>query len=243
MGLPPDAIWRRLGDQADWFAAALRRPRSALHVVQPFLGEALPAAPAVHCAIVTGSWAMVTDREDWSERTAAWLATLVAQRRPVLGVCYGHQLMAHALGGRVGDLSGGPERGLFELQLTAAGQADPWLADLPPRFAACLSHRQSVLQPPPMAQVLGGTARDPFQLLRYGPQALSMQPHPEFTPDIMAACAAGRGNGEPALDVRAPAEVIRRPWLPQPLALLRRFVDAADGGGAAEVVAGGVAAR
>lgn len=224
MGLPPERIRQRLGDQADWFAAALGRPRGGLRIVQPFLGEPLPGMGAFSLAIVTGSWSMVTDREDWSERTGAWLADLVRQGKPVLGVCYGHQLMAHALGGRVGDLPGGAERGVFELVLTAAASDDPLLHGVPRRFPAYLSHQQSVLEPPPGARVLGGTARDPFQLLRYGPHAFSMQPHPEFTATIMAACAAGRENGDAALDRRFARELAQSPWLPQPHRLLRRFV-------------------
>lgn len=224
MGWPPAPLKARLGDQADWFAAALGRPRAGLRVVQPFLGEPLPEPDAFSLAIVTGSWAMVTDREDWSERTAVWLAGLIRQHRPVLGVCYGHQLMAHALGGRVGNLPGGPERGVFALTLTAAGRRDPLLQDLPSRFPAYLSHTQSVLAPPAGALVLGGTERDPCQLLRYGPHAFSMQPHPEFTPAIMAACAAGRENGDAALDGRSVEQVAQSPWLPAPHQLLRRFV-------------------
>lgn len=222
MGFPPAPLMQRLGDQTDWFAAALGRQRTELRIVQPFLGEPLPPPDGFSLAIVTGSWSMVTDREDWSERSAAWLADMIERGKPVFGVCYGHQLMAWALGGRVGDLPGGPERGAFELTLTSAGTHDPLLQGLPPHFAAYLSHVQSVLAPPAGAQVLGGSARDPYQLLRYGPNAFSMQPHPEFTPAIMAACAAGRENGDPTLAQRGGKQA--PPWLPQPHALLQRFV-------------------
>lgn len=222
MGLPPAPVRSRLGDQADWFAAALGRKRSEFIIAQPFAGEPLPPASSFSLALLTGSWAMVTDREDWSERTAAWLKTLIEDGKPVLGVCYGHQLMAHALGGQVGDLPGGPERGAFEVALTAAGRTDPLLQGLPTPFAAYLSHAQSVLVPPAGALVLGGSRRDPCQLLRYGPRAFSMQPHPEFRPDIMAACAAGRENGDADL-VRGTAPTA---WLPHPHAVLQRFVAA-----------------
>lgn len=224
MGFPPGAIRTPLGDQADWFAEALGQPRQALRVAQPFQGDALPELTEFSLAIVTGSWAMVTDREAWSERTAAWLRTLIDAGKPLLGVCYGHQLMAHALGGRVGDLPGGSERGAFRVTLAAGARRDPLLRDLPATFAAYLSHRQAVLEPPAEAQVLGGTARDPHQILRYGPAAFSVQFHPEFTPTIMAACAAGRENGDAAPAPRTAAEIARSPWLQSPHALLMRFV-------------------
>ncbi|MEZ4555438.1 MAG: gamma-glutamyl-gamma-aminobutyrate hydrolase family protein [Caldilineaceae bacterium] len=51
---------------------------------------------------MTGSHSMVTDRAAWSERSADWLRAVVAAEWPVLGICFGHQLLAHAWGGVVG---------------------------------------------------------------------------------------------------------------------------------------------
>ena len=50
--------------------------------------------------VVTGSAAMVTDRHPWSERTARWIADNDG-KTPILGVCFGHQCVAHGLGGEV----------------------------------------------------------------------------------------------------------------------------------------------
>lgn len=216
MGLPPEPIRTQLGDQADWFAAALGKQRSQLLIAQPFQGEALPTPSQFGLAIVTGSWSMVTDREAWSERTAAWLRQLIQLGKPVLGICYGHQLMAHAMGGRVDDLPGGRESGPMDVQLTAAAAQDPLLAQLPRTFTAFLSHTQSVLEPPPSAQILGGTARDPYQVLRYGPAAFSVQFHPEFTPGTMAACDSG---GRTLLPAAQQGTV-----LPEAVRILHRFV-------------------
>ena len=154
---------------------------------------------------------MATDLADWSERTAAWIGAALEADLPLLGVCYGHQLMAYALGGKVGDNPHGWERGLKTP--TRNSSRDPWLAPLPEAFQAWLSHRQSVLTPPPHAEVLARSDLDGCQILRYSPQALSVQFHPEFTRDIMTACLPAGIDDEGA-------EVTGEDWSRE---LLRRF--------------------
>jgi GMP synthase (glutamine-hydrolysing) len=193
---PPDAVIDRVGEQQHWFVAALGLQPGEYVVIRPDLGEALPDAGSVAAAVLSGSWAMVTDHAEWSERSAAWIRSAVEQGLPLLGVCYGHQLMAYALGGRVDDNPRGWERGLQQLEMNACSANDPLLSQLPTHFSAWLSHRQSVLQPPPGAQVLAASAQDDCQIIRYTPQALSVQFHPEFTGTIMTACLQSSQNSE-----------------------------------------------
>ncbi|MCX8963512.1 glutamine amidotransferase [Erwinia psidii] len=185
---PPDKVKARTGEQYHWFVAALGLEADEFMVVRPDLGEALPDPGCVAAAILTGSWAMVTDHADWSERTAAWVRGAVDSNLPLLGVCYGHQLMAYALGGQVADNPRGWERGQQRLETLPDCRHDALLNQLPDQFTAWLSHRQSVLQPPAGAQVLATSALDACQIIRYSPSALSFQFHPEFTAEIMAAC-------------------------------------------------------
>ncbi len=188
MGVPPQPIAQVVGEQRLWFSAALATASRELLVVRPEQGECLPSPETVAGAVISGSWSMVTDRLDWSESTAAWLREAYQAQLPLLGVCYGHQLLADVLGGTVADNPKGKEIGLQTVTLTAQGADDPLLRDYPAHFDAYLTHQQSVLIPPPGAQVLAHSELDGCQILRYGPHALSVQFHPEFTAAIMTQC-------------------------------------------------------
>ncbi|WP_416412691.1 glutamine amidotransferase [Pantoea sp. App145] len=186
--VPPPAVVAQIGEQPAWFIDALALQPADYVIVRPHLGDALPAFDSISGAILSGSWAMVTDHAEWSERTAAWIRAALEAELPLLGVCYGHQLMAYALGGKVADNPNGWERGLKALTRHPQAENDPWLGALPDDFEAWLSHRQSVITPPAQAQVLASSEQDGCQILRYSAQALSVQFHPEFSRNIMLAC-------------------------------------------------------
>lgn len=185
-GHAPDPIRARHGDFPHWFRIAARLA-APVRVVDVAAGEALPAPDAVAGALITGSAAMVTARAAWSERTADWIRAAMDAELPLLGVCYGHQLMAHALGGRVDYLPGGREIGTLPLERLPVAQRDELAGTLPAVFRAHTTHEQSVLEAPPGAVVLARSARDPHHLLRYGRNAVSVQFHPEFSADVMRA--------------------------------------------------------
>lgn len=176
----------RFGDFEDWFVRGLSSDLN-LTVVNVAAGE-LPGRPEDwDGVVVTGSPAMVSDREAWSENTARWLATAVESRLPVLGVCYGHQLLAHALGGEVGYHPDGRETGTRTVERLPEAESDPLLGSLPPRFKAHLTHKQSVLQLPPGARLLARNRFEPHQAFRIGDCAWGLQFHPEFSDAIMKA--------------------------------------------------------
>lgn len=180
------ALRETFGDFDSWFVARLA-PELNVHVVD-VTADDLPGLPEDWDGIViTGSPAMVSDRAAWSERTAGWLAEAVRAEVPVLGVCYGHQLLAHALGGEAGYHPGGRETGTHKVELLDAAMDDPLFKGLPRQFPAQLTHRQSALRLPENAVLLGRNEFEAHQAFRVGPCAWGVQFHPEFSSEVMRA--------------------------------------------------------
>jgi GMP synthase (glutamine-hydrolysing) len=215
-------VRRRFGDYAAWFRRGLRLPPQAIVRVRVDRGERLPAPASVAAVLITGSDAMVSDRLPWSERTAAWLRRAADAGVPMLGVCYGHQLLAHAFGGEVAYNPRGLEIGTIAVVCTPAARRDALFAHLPREFFAQATHAQTVVRAPRGAVVLARSAQDRHQALRFAPRVWGVQFHPEFgvrpmraliRADAAALARAGRDVGALSRDVRACAEarsVLRR---------------------------------
>jgi GMP synthase (glutamine-hydrolysing) len=217
--LAPIAAQR--GDFEAWFIRGLDMPDVEMRVVSVYRDEPLPGPGDVSGVVVTGSPAMVSDREPWSERTAEWLVGALDRETPILGVCYGHQLLAHALGGEVGPNPNGREIGTIEVKLARAD--DPLLGDLPEMIATHASHMESVTKLPASAERLGWNDLDPNHAFRVGERAWGVQFHPEFDADIVARYIEVRREilQQEGLD----ADALQRDCIDSPHgdAILRRF--------------------
>lgn len=218
-------VARRLGDFEDWFRRGLGLGEGELLILDATRGGPLPDPSSIAGAVITGSHAMVTDWADWSEALAGWLRRAVPAGLPVLGVCYGHQLLAHALGGQVDYLPGVPEVGTVAVRLSPAARADVLLGGLPETFSAQATHAQTVRCLPDGAVLLAGNDYEPHHAFRVGQHAWGLQFHPEFDRDVMLAYVDYR---------MARCEDPHRDWpairaavtdTPQAAALLPRFVE------------------
>ncbi|MEE4270218.1 MAG: glutamine amidotransferase [Thermoanaerobaculales bacterium] len=171
------------GDFEDWIARGLGR---SAQVCSVFEGEELPAPGETGGVVVTGSVAMVGDGEAWIDRTAAWLRDAVDGGVPVLGICFGHQLLAHALGGRVGPNPRGREIGTVSIDLAEGAVSDSLLRGLPVRIDVQATHLESVLELPPAAEPLAWSGLEPHHVFRVpGRQAWGVQFHPEFSASVI----------------------------------------------------------
>ena len=198
-GEAPPPVKQRYGDFEDWIARGLGRPVDSLEVASVYLGASLPPANSIRGVIITGSPAMVTERPDWSEASARWLAKIVEEDSvPVLGLCYGHQLLAHGLGGDVGPNPNGREMGTVEVTFHAHEEGVEGGANgLKPIFEAGafpghMSHVESVLRPPEGTRILAHTALDPHSVIGFGPRQWGVQFHPEFDREIMQGYVEAR---------------------------------------------------
>ena len=220
----PVASMRRHGSFAHWIRVAAGLGDDDVVVVDVEQGDALPTREGFAGVIVTGSGAMVTDKLPWSEASAAWLRDAARAGLPLLGICYGHQLLAHALGGQVGYNPAGREMGTVDIELQPDAAGDPLFAGLPSRFAVQATHMQTVLALPDGARLLATSALDPACAFRCGQRAWGVQFHPEFSTTHMRGyirarreALAAEGSDAAAMEAAVAATPLARK-------LLRRFV-------------------
>ncbi len=180
------------GDYDAWFRTGLGAEHS-LDVVRVDEGEPLPDLNTYRGVVVTGSAAMVTERAPWSVATAAWLRAAISHDLAVLGVCYGHQLLADAMGARVDWNPNGRQIGSIVATLTEEGLSDPLFSGLPNPLQVQTSHSQSVLDLPDSLALLAASPRDPRHAFRVrGARAWGVQFHPEFDAEVTRAYICDR---------------------------------------------------
>ena len=137
-------------------------------------------------------WVMGGPMDVWDVEANPWLVeekkairTWVRDlKKPYLGLCLGHQLLADALGGTCGPLSPG-EVGILDVELTDEGRAEPLFEGLPTTIKCVQWHSVQVAQPPEDAIILAKSDRCAVQAMRIGTNAWSMQYHVEVEPDTV----------------------------------------------------------
>jgi GMP synthase-like glutamine amidotransferase len=171
-------LWLERGDQ--W------------HVVELDAGDAIPDLDDFDLLVVMGG-----PMDVWQENIHFWLAPEQASirhwvrdlRRPLLGICLGHQLLAASLGGKVGLMTR-PEIGLGDVQLTDAGRQDPLFAGFSSRTQTFQWHGAEVSKLPSGAEILAANSACPVQAFRWGRHAYGLQYHVEITASTVGEWSA-----------------------------------------------------
>lgn len=153
-------------------------PDISLRVYDVCHGELPKSVNECEGYITTGSKYSVYDDVPWIHQLAEFVRQAHAARRKFVGICFGHQMIAHALGGKVAKSQSGWGIGtkLVELQ-----QTKDWMQPEKPTYRLLLSHQDQVLMPPAEAEILGGNEHCPISMLAMGNHMLGIQAHPEFT--------------------------------------------------------------
>ena len=168
-------------------------------------GTPLPDARGAAGFIITGSSSSVTERAPWMLRAEAYLRDLVAADAPVLGICFGHQLLGQALGGEVVKNPRGREIGTVRVTVKRDAPADPLLGGLPESFHVNATHVDTVATLPKGARVLAETALEPNAIFAVGQRVRGVQFHPEIDADAMRGYVRARWEviGKDGLDADA----------------------------------------
>ncbi len=211
------------GDFEDWLIAGLGLSHGEVRVFDAQHADALPAHGECAGVVISGAHAMITDELPWMLRLSDWTARVVAAQVPLLGICFGHQMLARALGGKVDFHPLGREIGSVAIERHAAAVSDPLFADMPAHFHAHAVHAQSVRKLPKGATLLAGNAFEPTHAFRVGGCAWGVQFHPEFNAARMSLyldhfAPALQAAGQDAASIRA--GLIETP---ESAGLLRRF--------------------
>jgi GMP synthase-like glutamine amidotransferase len=187
-GRPPKPAIPQFGTYPDMFMDLLGRETHDWRVYAADEGEYPDAPEDCDAYIVTGSAAGVYETDPWIGRLLDWLRAAKGRTR-LVGVCFGHQAMAQAFGGRVIKSPKGWAIGEQDYRVV---RREPWM-DAAARIRLPGSHQDQVVGLPPGAEVIAASDFTPMGALAYRDQpAISMQLHPEFEPAYAKALIEAR---------------------------------------------------
>ncbi len=205
-GVPPEALRDDYDDYPARFRALLGDgvPTTRFNVQEGRLPDDPSAFEGV---VVTGSAAGVYEDHFWIPQLLDWLRAARGRTR-ILGICFGHQAMAQAFGGRVEKSDKGWGVGLHRYDVL---RHEPWMFPKAASVAIPVSHQDQVVAVSPDARIIAASDFTPHAGLAWGEDAASFQCHPEFQPDYAAALVELRRDRIPDAVAQRALETLRHP--------------------------------
>jgi len=133
--------------------------------------------------ITTGSKASAYDDTPWISTLSDYIKMLDAQKIKLIGICFGHQLIAQALGGETRKAEAGWGVGVANMPIR---HIKAWMHPLKSAYSLLVSHQDQVIKLPEHAELLAGDSFCPNAMFQIGSHILSLQGHPEFSKDYAA---------------------------------------------------------
>lgn len=166
------------GDYGDMFTQLLKAQDPDLDLITYDVQVACPEEITCEAYLITGSKDSVYDNLPWIDELVVFLRRVLAADKKVIGICFGHQLMAHRFGGRVAPATQGWAVGVHTSQID---KVKPWMgAETRSEISLLSSHKDQVMELPANAEVFMSNDFCPVAGFTMGNQVLNLQGHPEF---------------------------------------------------------------
>ncbi len=184
-GEAPDFVTDQVATKRDWMEVQLSGLNVELTVISIQEHEILSGSEG-DAWIITGSESSVCRPRPWMARLSHSIHNGISGNMPILGICFGHQILADILGGEVTRNPAGWEIGSVPIHLNQTGRSDPLFNDVDSPFIGYETHQDSVLKLPESCTLLAENHMG-IQAFRYGDTVYGVQFHPEFRKAVMEA--------------------------------------------------------
>ena len=198
------------GDYPQMFASIIQKARPEISIVPYYAVDGQLPAELDECDVYlcSGSKWGVNDSAPWIRQLEDFVRALYQAQKGFVGICFGHQMIARALGGEVQKADQGWGVGVAQSHVISA---KPWMDPSPCALRLIVSHQDQISRLPPASEVLMQSEFCPYSMIQVSGHFLGVQGHPEFSPAYSAALMEVRRDRIPAARISAGLDSLLQP--------------------------------